>query len=197
MTDHTASPMSDPLTEEAQKPVMHDYPKRGARTSCCDRDRNDLPFADGMTTRAEDVTCDGTYAPAVRAHEVYPHPSDRHDQPPTLTDAAKYHAARALALYNDDIDHPGYMDRLVLALTERTVAWHVAALASGLSGQEALNWVHWHDLDETNEMLYDLCEELGVELGRIKPYPLREREVASPPEQPPAVEAARREGERR
>ena len=31
MTDHTASPMSDPLTEEAQKPVMHDYPKRGAR----------------------------------------------------------------------------------------------------------------------------------------------------------------------
>ena len=34
MTDHTASPMSDPLTEEAQKPVMHDYPKRGARTSC-------------------------------------------------------------------------------------------------------------------------------------------------------------------
>ena len=150
MTDHTASPMSDPLTEEAQKPVMHDYPKRGARTSCCDRDRNDLPFADGMTTRAEDVTCDGTY-----------------------------------------------MDRLVLALTERTVAWHVAALASGLSGQEALNWVHWHDLDETNEILYDLCKELGVELGRIKPYPLREREVASPPEQPPAVEAARREGERR
>lgn len=155
--------------------VMHDYPKRGELTSCCGRDRNDLPLGEGMTSRAADVTCDGTYVPTVLAHEIYPHPSDRHDEPPTLTEAAKYHAARALTLYNDDVDHPGYSDRLMLALTERTVAWHVAALAKGMSGQEALSWVHWHDLDETNEMLYDLCVELGVELDRIKPYPLRDR----------------------
>lgn len=178
--------MSDPITvEKDQKPVMHDYPKHGARTSCCDRDRNDLPLGEGMTTRAADVTCDGTYTPAVLAHEVYPHPSDHPDKPPTLADAAKYHAARALALYNDDINHPGYMERLILALTERTVAWHVAALCCGLSWQEALDWVHWHDLDDSNEMLYDLCKELGVELGRIKPYPLREREVTAAPEPHP------------
>lgn len=151
---------------------VHDYPKRGVPTSCCGRDRNELPIGEGMTTRAAAVTCDGTYTPAVLAHEIYPHPSDRHDEPPTLADAAKYHAARALALYCDDIDHPGYMDRLVLALTERTVAWHVAALAAGMSGQEALDWVHWHDLDDSNEMLYEHCEALGVELDRIRPYPL-------------------------
>lgn len=161
-------------------PVTHDYPKRGQRTACCDRDRNDLPLDEGMSTRVGDVTCDGTYTPAALAHEVYPHPSDRHDQPPTLDDAAKYHAARALALFNDDINHPGYGDRLVLALTERTVAWHVAALARGLSGQDVLDWVHWHDLDDGNEMLYDLCEELGVELDRIRPYPLRDTRVTTP-----------------
>lgn len=156
--------------------TMHDYPRRGETTSCCGRDRNDLPFGEGMSSRPQDVTCDGTYEPAVLAHEIYPHPSDRHDEPPTLTDAAKYHAARALALYNDDITHPSHVDRLMLMLAERSTAWHVAALARGLSGQEALDWVHWHDLDDSNEMLYNLCKDLGVELDRIKPYPLPERE---------------------
>ena len=160
------------------KAVMHDYPKRGELTSCCGRDRNDLPFGEGMTSRAADVTCDGTYEPAVMAHELYPHPSDRHDEPPTLEDAAKYHAVRALALYCDDVDHPGWSERLMLALAERSVAWHVAALHKGMSGQAALDWVHWHNLDETNEMLYDLCQSLGVDLDRIKPYRLREREAA-------------------
>lgn len=157
--------------------TMHDYPRRGEVTSCCGRDRNALPFGEGMTSDARLVTCDGKFEPAVLAHEVYLHPSDRHDQPPALADAAKYHAARALALYNDDVNHPGYMDRLLLALTQRTIAWHVAALARGLSGQEALDWVHAHDTDDSNELLFDLCASLGVALDRIKPYPLREAEA--------------------
>lgn len=157
------------------KTMMHAWPKRGARTSCCNRPDGEIPLADGRTTDPKGVTCDGTFTPAVWAHEVYPHPSDRYDDEPPLDEAAKYHAARALAFASDDIDHPGYMDRLVLMLALRSTAWHVAALARGLSGQEALRWVQNHDHDDSNELLYDLCHELGVELHRIKPYELRER----------------------
>lgn len=156
--------------------VMHDYPRRGQVTSCCKRDRNDLPLGEGMSSRPQDVTCDGTYEPAALAHEVYPHPSGDPDRPPSLDAAARYHAARALALYNDDVNHPGYYDRLLLALAERSVAWHVAALHFGRSGQDALDWVHGYDTAEDNECLYDLCVRLGVDLARIKPYPLREAE---------------------
>ena len=80
-------------------------------------------------------------------------PSDRHDEPPTLEDAAKYHAVRALALYCDDVDHPGWTERLMLALAERSVAWHVAALHKGMSGQAALDWVR--DTDEPNARLIE------------------------------------------
>lgn len=147
--------------------IMHDWD-----AVCCGRNRDELPLSDGRTTEPKGVTCDGSFTPAVFAHEVYPHPSDV----PLLADAAKYHAARALALANSDIDQPGYMDRTSWMLAERETAFHVAALADGLSGQEALNWVHSHQ-DDDNELLYDLCVRLGVALERIKPYPLRKREV--------------------
>lgn len=167
-------------TEKAQ---MHAWPKRGEPTTCCGRTWDEVPLLDGRTTDPKGVTCDGTFTPAVWAHEVYPHPSDRYDDEPPLTEAAKYHAARALALACDDIDHPGYMDRLFLMLAERAIAWHVAALARGLSGQEALRWVHNHQ-DDSNELLYDLCTDLGVELGRIKPYPLPSESPTPPGERP-------------
>jgi hypothetical protein len=163
------------MTDKNQKAPMHAWPKRGEATSCCGRLSDELPLADGRTSDPNGVTCDGTFTPAVWAHDVYPHPSDRYDDEPPLADAAKYHAARALALTCSDIDAPGYHDRLVLMLAERSTAWHVAALARGMSGQEALRWVHNHDKDDSQELLYDLCHELGVELHRIKPYALRER----------------------
>ena len=154
--------------------TMHDSPRRGEVTSCCGRDRNDLPLGEGMSSRQQDITCDGTYEPALLAHEVYPHPSDDPEEPPSLQDAARYHAARALAMYNDDVNHPGYMERLHIALAERTIAWHVAALHFGrFTGQDALDWIHGYDSAEDNELLYDLCVRLGVKLDRIKPYPLR------------------------
>lgn len=157
---------------------MHDWPKAGEPTTCCGRFKGELPLADGRTTDPKGVTCDGTFVPAVWAHEVYPHPTDGFDNAPPLVEAAKYHAARALAMADSDIDHPGYMDRLVLMLAERSIAWHVAALARGLSGQDALQWVHNHT-DDSNELLYDLCRELGVEMHRIKPYALRDAEAQS------------------
>ena len=156
---------------------MHAWTKRDEVTSCCGRRADELPLSDGRTTDPKGVTCNGTFEPAVWAHDVYPHPSDHWDAAPPLADAAKYQAARALALTCSDIDAPGYHDRLILMLAERTTAWHVAALARGMSGQEALDWVHGHSMDDSQELLYDLCHELGVELHRIKPYALRERDV--------------------
>jgi hypothetical protein len=156
--------------------MMHDWPTQGEATICCGRLECELPLADGRTTDPSGVTCDGTFTPAVWAHEVYPHPSDRYDEAPELSAAVKYHAARALALDTSDVDHVGYLDRIRLMLAERSTAWHVAALAQGLAGQEALTWVHKHNQDDSNELLFDLCVQVGVDLSRIKPYALKERE---------------------
>ena len=179
--------MAEQDEERPEKAPMHVWPKRGEATTCCGRRDEELPLSDGRTTDPKGVTCDGTFVPAVWAHDVYPQPSDRWDEVPALSDAARYHAARALAMASSDVDHPGYLDRLVLMLAERETAWHVAALARGLSGQEALDWVHAHQCDDSNELLYELCSELGVELHRVRPYPLKDRKPAQPT--PPATVA--------
>jgi len=169
--------------------IYHDFK---SPTECCKRPADELPLGDGRTSSATHVTCDGTFTPAVHAHELYPHPSDRHDEPQTLVDAVRYHLARTLAMcppehLSDDggLDR-AWMDRINLMLTERTVACLVVALHKGMSGQRALDWAHVHSSGETGELIYDLAREYGVEVDRIRHYSLREEPGTEPA---PAVQA--------
>lgn len=163
--------------EKAQ--VWHDYPMGGKPTKCCGRTRQELALNAAMTTDQKRVTCDGTTEPLLMAHEVYPHPSDMHDQPPTVEAAVKYHLARCLALYPAgsviDSDRVEWMDRINLYLGERHIACLMIALHKGLSGQEAVNDAHAWSCGDDAELVYDLAEQYGVDLHRIKPYGLRTR----------------------
>jgi hypothetical protein len=152
--------------------IWHDFKNP---TECCGRPPWELPIGDGRTSDGKRVTCDGNQEAAVMAHEVYAHPSEYADEPPTLDHAVRYHIARALAMYpcEGDLDNPEWFDRIATHLNERQIACLYAALAKGLSGQEAVDYAHAYSSGDSSELLYDLAVEFGVELDRIRPYAMR------------------------
>lgn len=111
------------------------------------------------------------------AHELYPHAEEWETRP--LDVEVPYRLARAVGFdvqgtswfYGETPeDHRRTGERTMAMLNESRLALLTVALHKGMTGDAAWEWVDSH-LHEEMELLYEACQEYGVDVGLIKPYP--------------------------
>lgn len=113
------------------------------------------------------------------AHELYPQAMEGEVRPLAVEVPALY----ALALGHEvwgtgwfrSIRGDGHRqeaaDRTLLLVEARQVAFLADALAQGLTGDDAWEWVVEHAAEESGELVWDRAVHYGVRPQAIKPYP--------------------------
>jgi hypothetical protein len=113
------------------------------------------------------------------AHELYPMAEGGEVRPlsvevPTLYAAAMGHEVWGTGWFagiRTDEHRQEAADRTVFLIEARQTAFLADALAQGLTGDEAWEWVVEHTADESGELAWERAEHYGVRPQAIKPYP--------------------------
>jgi hypothetical protein len=113
------------------------------------------------------------------AHELYPMAQEGEVRPLTVEVPALYAAAMGHEVWGTgwfagirtDEYRQEAADRTVFLIEARQTAFLADALAQGLTGDEAWEWVVEHTADESGELAWERAEQYGVRPQAIKPYP--------------------------